>query len=138
MRRGLTIPSTGQALAEDVRFSFETRARGGAEPVDVQFDFLASLLEAPTGSRPVISAEAYDEVGEPIDTVRVEVYRLPGMAKAIEAYHTIVDAPRWARWSTAGVVATDGLRRVVAADAELQNGPARWFLLPEASRSAGT
>jgi hypothetical protein len=132
VRRGIRNPSTDQALEDDVRFQFETVAERGREPRGSSFSFIGSLTESATSDRPVILGWSdTDDDGRP-DPARIEVFRLADLASAIDAFRTIEDAPSWSQWSTAGVVATQGLTRVVAVDARLQGDGPYWFRLPEA------
>ncbi len=131
VRRGVGIPGTGEELQRDVRFQFETRAAGGApQNEDTTFEFTTPLFEAATADRPVLSGWASSDEGSGPASQRVEVYRLPDMTAGIAAFVRIRNAPSWSRWSTAGVVGTDGLQRVVAMDAELQGDGPPWFRLP--------
>ena len=131
VRRGVASPATGQTLEDDVRFRFETAAGRGTEAEGSSFRFIGSLYESATAERPVISAWSdTDDDGNP-DDARVEVFGLPDLDSAIGAYRTIVDAPTWSLWSTAGLVPTKGLRRVAALDAHLQGDGPFWFRLPD-------
>jgi uncharacterized protein YfaS (alpha-2-macroglobulin family) len=132
VRRGVGNSTTGQTLEDDVRFRFETAAGRGTEDEGSSFQFVGSLYESATAERPVISAYSDTDDDGNADPARIEAFRLTDLASAIDAYRTIEDAPHWSRWSTAGVVATKGLRRVLAVDAPLQGDWPFWVRLPEA------
>jgi len=129
--RGVKVGGTGEATVADVRFQFETAAKD-ASSNPTTFEFQDQLVESATADRPVISLWTFGDDQKPPSKLRVEVYRFADMAAAIGGYQALQAQPSWARWSTAGLVPTARLRRVVSTDARLNTKDnILWLQLPE-------
>ncbi|HEY7735205.1 MAG TPA: Ig-like domain-containing protein, partial [Candidatus Limnocylindrales bacterium] len=130
--KGVAVAGTGESLADDVRFQFETAATGTRPRVTFQFP--DDVVEAATAPRPALVMWAFTEDDRtPPTSARMEVYRLPDLDAAVDAYRTLRGSARWARWSSDDLVPTAGLRRVAAFTARLQRtGESLWFRFPMA------
>ncbi len=129
---GVGVKGTDETLAEDVRFRFETAAKAGSQRA-VVLQFPDDAVEVATATRPELTMWAYsEEESASPKKARIEVYRLADLNGAIDAFRQLRRSSRWARWSTDGLVATSGLRRVMTFDARLeQTGGALWFRFPD-------
>ncbi len=137
--RGVTVGATGEALEADVRFRFETAGNGDPATPTTTFRFANDLFESATAERPTIALWSFvddsDQEGRPATprSVRMEVYRLPDRAAAIEAFQALRSLPLWSRWNSAERLPTKGLRRVAGLDARLESYEGTlWTALPEA------
>ena len=146
---GVTVGSTGEATDTETRFQFETTATSKLRKA-VTFAFPDEVFESPTTERPVFGLWWFSEAETPKTpkTTRIEVYRLAGLTAGIEAFQALRTQPVWSRWSTAGLLDTTKLHRVVAVDARLNSTenayfvrlpnrlPAGWYLVqhPDATR----
>ena len=130
---GIPVQGTGEILEDAVTFRFETTATEGAAR-EATFQFEDDMFESATAERPVIAMWSFgaNEDGSGSDHASIEVYRLPDLGSAIDAFRRIRESARWARFTTGDLVPTDGLRRVAALDAPLEdtNG-ILWLTLPE-------
>ena len=130
--KGIAIAATGEATQADTRFAFETAAKGSAARV-VRPQFQNDVVESRTADRPVIGLWPTWEDTKAPRTLAIEVYRLQGLDAAIDAFRSLRTQPRWARWSSSGLVPTTNLTRLLGADVRLNaNLGAYWFALPEA------
>lgn len=134
--RGIEVRGTGEVLASDVRFAFET-ARAGAAKASTTFQFTDDVFESATADRPTIALWAFQEWDEdeeapaPPKDARVEVHRFRDLEAAIDAYRQVRAAPHWARWAAVDTVPTKNLARVAAFDARLRDSEGTmWFQLP--------
>ncbi len=132
VRAGVTVGATGESLAEDVRFRFETAAPGKLEPTQPTFGFQGQLLESPVGSAPEIGLWVFAGENVAADVAHIDVYRLPTLESAIDAFGELRGADTWSRWSAEGLVDTSVLPKVVSIDAKLLDyRGSSWFRLPE-------
>jgi alpha-2-macroglobulin len=132
---GITVPATGETMADDVTFQFETTATSQAAAEIRVLQFQDNVSESPITTRPVIGLWQFggsQQLRTHPGTTRIDVYRLPDLESAIAAFRQVEASPRWARLSAANLVPTAGLTRVVSFDATLNvNHGALWFSLPE-------
>jgi hypothetical protein len=132
IRRGIPLRGSDQVLERDVRFSFETT---GQREVERSVAYLGRvLLETNTIEPATVTLGQFVPDGqEPSTSLAVNVHRFPDMSAAIRALRRMVDAPRWANWSTEGIIETDGLPRVMKFEAALSpfDDTTRWFRLPD-------
>ena len=119
--KGVTAGTTGEPMVDDYRFAFETVGADGATAADVEVGFHRQLVESSTAAAPALGAWAYREDDSTVASIHVDVYRLPGLDAAIDAYRQLRSAPTWSRWSTEGVVATADLPKVASFDARLRD-----------------
>jgi alpha-2-macroglobulin len=137
--RGISVEATGEMLEDDVRFQFETAAAGDAPHTETTFRFATDLFESAVAERPTISLWAFGDFSDDPDkepnlpdSARLEVYRLPDQATAIDAFRQLRATPRWSHWNAMDRVPTAGLSRVAGIDAHLENaGGTLWTRLPE-------
>ena len=129
--RSVTVEATGESLAADVRFQFETAAKG--KPADgMTFQFQNDVLESPTASAPVIGIWGFGDAESRPDTARLEVYRLAGLEAAVGAFRQLRALPRWSRWSSNGLISTAELPKVLTINADLKEyRDALWVSLPK-------
>ncbi len=133
LQAGVGVTGSDVRLEQDFRLRFET----GTTPTSTKEPDIAlgrAVIEVSPAEKPVIVIAVYSpEDGTPTTRIPVEVYRLPDGDAALAAARTIADAPGWAQFSSAGLVSTAGLRRVMAFDATLQpiDWGSRWFRLPD-------
>ena len=133
LQAGVGVAGSDVRLEQDVRLRFETgTAPASTKEPDVRFG--RAVIEASPAEKPVIVIAVYSpEEGTPGTRIPVEIYRLPDADAALTAARLIADAPDWAQESSAGLVSTDGLRRVMAFEATVQpiDWGSRWFRLPD-------
>jgi hypothetical protein len=142
--RGVTVTATGEATNVDTRFQFETQAKAGANQDPLTFQFPEVVSESSTAERATIELWSYGgDSSKPPATTKIAVYRLAGIAAAIDAFRTIRALPDWTRFSDTGQVDVTGLTRVLSADLPLtpyRNGsffrlparlPAGWYLVQQ-------
>ncbi|HEV8546638.1 MAG TPA: Ig-like domain-containing protein [Candidatus Limnocylindrales bacterium] len=133
--KGIAVPATGETMAADVSFRFETAAKSQAAAGAITYQFQDDLFESAVSARPVIGLWQFGDVDSenPKDPgkTRIEVYRLPDLTAAIEAFRQVRASPRWARLSSGNLVPTAGLTRVLSTDADLNTyRGALWFSFP--------
>jgi hypothetical protein len=132
IRRGIPLSGSDQILERDVRFSFET---AGQREVERSVAYLGrALLETNTSKPAIVTLGQFVPDGqEPSTSLAVNVHRFPDMSAAIDALRQLVDAPRWANWSTEGIIETQGLPRVMRFEAALApfDDGTQWFALPD-------
>lgn len=133
--KGIAVPATGETMAADVTFRFETAAKSQAAAGAITYQFQDDLFESAVAARPVIGLWQFGDVDSenPKDPgkTRIEVYRLPDLTAAIDAFRQVRASPRWARLSSGSLVPTAGLTRVLSFDADLETyRGALWFSLP--------
>ncbi len=130
--RGVTVKATGESLAADVRFQFETAGTGRADDVTT-FQFPDIVLESATGTAPVIGVWGFGDDERMPAALRLDVYRLSGLDSAVSAYRQLAAFPRWSRWAANGLVATADLPRVLSIDAKYNRyANSQWVGLPNA------
>jgi hypothetical protein len=130
--RGVTVQATGESTAEDVRFQFETVAKGGTAAGDLTLQFQSHVIESAVGSAPAIAIWGFGGDQKTPATARLEVYRLPGLEAAIEAFRRLRAVPGWSRWSSDGLVSTADLPKVLALNAKLNDYKgSHWVSLPD-------
>jgi hypothetical protein len=132
---GVTVAGTDEASTEDITFRFETSAaRAPAGRLILQDD----LIETATADRSTIGLweMPYSDDWKAPTTIAADVYRLPSMDAAIDAYRA-VHAWGWTRNSRSGLVDTGGLSRVVHGRLPLRHTmESLWLNLPK-SLAAG-
>jgi len=129
--KGIAVSATGEATQVDTRFAFETAAKGAAAHV-LPMVFQNDVVESRSADRPVIGLWGTGDEKEAPRTLAIEVYRLRDLDAAVDAFRSLRTQPRWARWSSSGLVPTTNLTRVLGADVRLNaNLGAYWFALPE-------
>jgi len=127
---GLPLGGTGQVLASDKVFSFETSAVRTSE---VTMNFARPFVEANPRERAAMTVFVdLPEAVKPPATIPITVHRLASMSAAMDALDEIRTAPTWTMVSTAAPVATAGLTRVAKASVKLNNGDQylAWIQLP--------
>ena len=137
---GLHLDGSAQGLEEDVAIHFETAPLGAtqdapAEP-SIWYGFPRPMVESSTRDRATLAVSiSASAVGLERQPFAVAVYRLESEELAAAAVRALTDAPAWARWSAAGLVATRGLTRVARFTAHPQSlgrGRDSTFQLPTA------
>ena len=129
--KGIAVTATGEATEVDTRFAFETAAKESAAQIGAP-QFQNDVVESRTADRPVLGMWSTWEENKAPKTLAIEVFRLRDLDAAVDAFRSIRTQPRWARWSSSGLVATTNLTRVLGADVRLNaNLGAYWFSLPE-------
>ncbi len=135
---GVGVEGSDVTLQKPVRLRFETTT-ARESPKEALIVLGRTIIESDPGEPPVIALTSveYDEEGDENvggatpDRLPVEIYRLPDLAAALDAARTLADAPQWAT-TEAGLVATDGLERVLATEVGLQQvGDAQAIVLPD-------
>ncbi|MFL5683971.1 MAG: hypothetical protein ACJ77O_12610, partial [Chloroflexota bacterium] len=125
---------------------FETAAKASSAPTST-FQFSQDLFESSTTDRPIVALWSFQDSDDeenlppPPTNARLEVYRVDGLATAMETYRAVRAYPRWSRLSAADLVPTAGLSEILSLDARLQESdgvlwtelpdrlPAGWYLL---------
>ncbi len=133
--------ATGEPMAEDGRFSFETA--GAADPT-AWIRFAHPLNEATPREHAAMTVwlEMRHEDGKASRSLPVTVHRLTTLAAAERAYRAIAAFPDWTVASAAKPVATGGLTQVLSATVRIaatENGgdyialpaalPAGWYVV---------
>ena len=134
---GLPLSGTGQALAADRTFAFETAA---TSDTGVSVVFAKSLVDASTSEQAALELGVdVPEGGTEPSTVPVTVHSLAGLTPAEAAYAKVAAAPGWVRFSPTAPVSTAGLTLVLSGDLhvnQLADFGASWIQLPR-SLAAG-
>jgi hypothetical protein len=130
--RGVTVEATGESMAADAHFRFETAAAGKPAAASTTFQFQDDVFESATARAPVIGLWGFGDDKKTPDTARLEVYRLPGLEAAVEAFRQLRAFPRWSRWTSDGLVPTADLSKVLSLKAKLNEySNSLWVSLPK-------
>lgn len=130
--RGVTVEATGESMAADVSFQFETAAKGKTAEEATTVQFQENVYESATRNPPAFGIWGFGDPEKTPAKVRIDVFRLSGLDAAVSAFERLRAFPQWSRWSSAGLVATAGLPRVLSINAKLnQNDNALWVALPK-------
>ena len=150
--RGVTVERTGESLAQDVRFRFETAGKGSRPPARSYFRFSNDLFESATRDRPVVGLWWFVEEGGQTRprTARLDVYRFADRDAAIDGYVALQELPRWSYWHATEKLPTRGMTRVARVNARLSEAagtlfttlpdrlPAGWYLIDHPDDRAPT
>jgi hypothetical protein len=123
---GLHLDGSEQALEQDMAIHFETAPVGSTpeaptEPA-IWYGFPRPMVESSTRDRATLAVSiSVEEDGLERQPFGVAVYRLESEELAAAAVRALTDAPAWARWSAAGLVAKRGLTRVAQFTAHPQS-----------------
>ncbi|HXI45374.1 MAG TPA: Ig-like domain-containing protein, partial [Candidatus Acidoferrales bacterium] len=106
---GVRLSGSDQVLEADATWSFETASTSGLDPA-LSVRIVRPIIEARPGDGPVLAADVTNDTAKA--DLPYELYRLPTLDAAAAAARTLLADEGWARWSSAGLVDTGGLRRV--------------------------
>jgi hypothetical protein len=137
--RGVTVERTGESLAQDVRFRFETAGRGSRPSARSSFQFSSDLFESPTRDRPIVGLWWFgEESGRTRPrTARLDVFRFADRNAAIDAYAALQELPRWSYWHANEKLPTRGMTRVARVNAQLREAGGTLFATLPRRLSAG-
>jgi hypothetical protein len=135
VKSGLGLEGSGEALAGDYVFSFETEPLGGSAGESLYFEIYSEAGEFPPGRSPyfpVSYGRYYGEV-ETLPAVNTQVYRYGDAAAYAGALSERDRLPRWASLAWRKYQPpVEGLERVLQADLQMRAlGWEKYIVLPE-------
>ena len=124
---GTRPPGGGEAIAEDLVFSFETSSKMEREQADGWPDsvsFSSSFEELPSFEPPRVNFRLnYNRQTGTRPTVHVSVYRLDDREQAVVAARQLIDMPHWSRFSRQNsLVDTADLQSIASFDITQRQG----------------